>query len=324
MLSTPDFAEKQIVFALLSRGERMSFKNDNLIIMDQDKKIKHQSTCHRLFILFVVGHISITSGLIQRAKKFNFNIVLMSHNLKPYAILPAGIEGNVLLRKKQYDYNELQIAQYLIINKINNQLAALKNIRNKDEELKKGIRNINEYITRLKEQQLDLQKILGIEGIASRVYFQNIFRDYNWKARRPRAKTDPVNVLLDIGYTLLFNIIDALLNIYGFDTYKGVYHQEFYQRKSLVCDLVEPFRPLIDTNIRKAYNLGRVKEDDFLVRDNRYLLLGEKAKPYTTFLLETLVKNKGKMFLYIQSYYRCFMRGSDIEKYPIFDMNNRE
>ena len=85
MLTAPDFKEKQIIFALLSHGERLSFKNDNVIISDESG-IKHQSSCYRLFALFIVGHISITSGLLHRAKKFGFSIVMMTHGLMPYGM----------------------------------------------------------------------------------------------------------------------------------------------------------------------------------------------------------------------------------------------
>lgn len=40
-------------------------------------------------------------------------------------------------------------------------------------------------------------------------------------------KCDPLNTLMDIGYTYLFNFADAHLRLYGFDTYMGVYHQVF-------------------------------------------------------------------------------------------------
>ena len=64
---------------------------------------------------------------------------------------------------------------------------------------------------------------------------------------------------LDIGYTMLFNIVDAMLQIYGFDTYYGVFHRCFYMRKSLVCDIMEPMRPIIDYEIRKAIKSLRKK-----------------------------------------------------------------
>jgi len=102
MLTAPDFKQKQIIFAFLSREENISFKNDNIIIRNKDNKIKHQSSCYRLFTLFIVGHITITSGLLERSKRFGFNIVFMNHNLKVFGVWSTGAEGNVNLRKKQY------------------------------------------------------------------------------------------------------------------------------------------------------------------------------------------------------------------------------
>ena len=321
MLSLPDFKEKQVIFALLSHGERLSFKNDNIVILDKEKNIKHQSSCYRLFSLFVVGHYTITTGLLARAKKFGFSIVFMTHNLKPYAYWNAGTEGNVLLRKKQYDYKSLDIALKLVSNKIENQIKTLQKIRNKEDQVKFSIKSLKEYENKLLSyKNLSTKEILGLEGIASKVYFQALFKDYNWRARKPRTKIDMTNCLLDIGYTLLFNFIESMLNLYGFDVYKGVYHKEFYQRKSLVCDLIEPFRPLIDYRIRKAYKLNQIKKENFFISQGQYKLFGKNSLPYLAFLIESLLSNKQGIFTYIQSYYRAFIRNKPIEKYPYYDI----
>ena len=65
MMSTRDFEHKQIAFVFTTDGEKISFKNDNLIVTDKDGKIKHQSTCYRLFALFICDVIAaaITVGL---------------------------------------------------------------------------------------------------------------------------------------------------------------------------------------------------------------------------------------------------------------------
>lgn len=317
MLSAPDFEQKKIIVAMLSHGERMSFKNDNIIITSKDG-IRHQSSCYRLFALFIVGHITVTSGLLQRAKKFGFSITLMTHGLIPYGSWLAKAEGNVLLRRKQYAYNKMDIAQHVIQNKIDQQICALNKRRNKSSELKEGIASLKSYRKRLRSSDLELQEILGLEGIASRVYFAHMFDDMNWKGRKPRVKHDITNLLLDIGYTQLFHLMDAMLNLYGFDTYQGVYHQTFYQRKSLVCDLVEPFRSIIDLQVRKAFKLGQVHEDDFSFVNGQYRIFGEKAKPYIALLLKSLLEHKQEMFLYVQSYYRAFMKDADIEQFPVF------
>jgi len=223
-----------------------------------------------------------------------------------------------LLRQKQYEYHSLEIAQHLIANKIDQQISALKERRKKSDELKTGIKQLESYQNQLPLDEPNLQEILGIEGIASRVYFSHMFVQNNWRGRKPRVKHDINNLLLDIGYTLLFNLIDNLLNLYGFDTYKGVYHQTFYQRKSLVCDLVEPFRTIADKQIVKAWSLGQIKEADFDYYRQQYRLQGEASKQYTAMLMKALLAHKDEMFDYIQNYYRAFMRNKPINDYPVF------
>jgi len=319
MLSAPDFEKKQIIFAMINQGDKLSFKNDNIVIKDCNDKIKHQSTCYRLFALFVAGNITVTSGLLQRAEKFGFTIIFMNYSMRVYGVWSAATSGNVILRRKQYEYSKLDLAQFIVANKIDSQIAVLKSIRNKSNALKRAIATINLYRKRLPTVNIGLQDLLGIEGIASRIYFSNLYADFNWTTRRPRVKHDVINCLLDIGYTKLFNIIEALLNVYGFDLYQGVYHRQFYQRKSLVCDIVEPFRPLIDYRIRKAYNLGQIDKDDFDVRQGQYVLFGKKAKPYVTWLLEAILERKQDMFSYVQKYYRAFMKDKDACEFPIFN-----
>ena len=78
MFTAPDFSKKQIVFVLFNEGEKLAFSNDNLVVKDSFGKIKFQCTCYRLFIVFAIGHTSITSALIQKAQKFGFYIALMT------------------------------------------------------------------------------------------------------------------------------------------------------------------------------------------------------------------------------------------------------
>lgn len=72
MFTAPDFIKKQIAFVFFNEGEKLAFSNDNLVVKNAQGKIKFQCTCYRLFIVFAVGHTSITSVLIQKAQKFGF------------------------------------------------------------------------------------------------------------------------------------------------------------------------------------------------------------------------------------------------------------
>lgn len=271
MMTINDFSNKQILFAFLNLGEKLSFKNDNIIIKDKNGKVKHQSTCYRLFAVFIVGHITITTGLIQRSHKFGFPIFFMTPSLK---------------------------------------LTVLKT----------AITQLDEYLSAISEYNGNLTGLLGYEGNAARIYFKNLFAGVGWNRRLPRIKPDYINTTLDIGYSILFNIIDSLLSSYGFDTYCGVLHKQFYMRKSLVCDIIEPFRCIIDKQIIKSIHLSQFKPEDFLVDNNRYYLNWEKNSYYIKILLTAILEEKENIFLYVQSYYRSFMKNKPISAYPFYDI----
>lgn len=232
------------------------------------------------------------------------------------------LEGNTMLRKRQYAYDQLDLAKHIVENKIRNQRWALNQQRNKSEELKTAIKKLDEYADSAHTHSGDLAALLGFEGSAARLYFKHVFNNVSWNGRKPRIKADFVNSTLDIGYSILFNYIDAMLCIYGFDTYYGVLHRSFYMRKSLVCDLVEPFRPLIDLQIRKSINLNQCREEDFDLLNGRYQLKWDNNKRYVSCLMQPILDYRREVFLYIQSYYRAFMRQKPVSEFPVFRMEN--
>ena len=269
-------------------------------------------------MLCIGGNISITSGLIQRSKKFGFSICLMSMTFKVYEVIGARMEGNTLLRKHQYTYEGTEIGIRIEKNKIINQSEMLRKIRVKNQYIKEGIALLDSLSDSLCEN-MDYLTVMGIEGNAAKVYFPRMFDNVNWNGRKPRIKNDYINVTLDIAYTMLFNIVDAMLQVYGFDTYYGVFHKCFYMRKSLVCDLMEPMRPIVDYAIRKAINLGQCKKEDFDLYGSRWYLQMKYNATYIQFIMAAILDYKDDIFLYIQKYYRFFMKMKSVDQLPNFE-----
>ena len=315
MLTHPDYIEKSVVICNTNQKQRLSFLNDNVIVKDENDKTILQCSCHKIFSLWIIGSITITSGILERSKKFAFSIYFFNYSFKCYGVWASATEGNFLLREKQYHFNNIQVAQLLIENKIQNQIAQLKSIRNKNATQKNNIKLLEKYIIQLPECN-SIQNIMGFEGTASRLYFEAWFWEMDWKGRKPRAKRDILNVLMDIGYTYLFNIVESMLNLYGFDLYKGILHQNFYQRKSLVCDLVEPFRVIIDRQLKSAYNLKQIREEDFLFEKGQYILKYDKSKIYTQWMVASVLEHKSEIFIYVQEYYRWVIKSKDIFEFP--------
>lgn len=323
MLDINDFAKKQIMVFMPCKGDKLSFNNDNIVIKDSEGKTKYQNSCYRVFMVIVIGDCSITTALLRRARKFAFSICFMTYSFRVNTIVKYGLEGNTLLHMKQYRYEGNKIGTLLIRNKIINQSYMLNRIRNKSEFIKEGIAILDGYIERFRDNsEVERETLLGIEGNAARVYFSRLFCNYEWKGRKPRIKFDYINSLLDIGYTILFNFVDCLLQVYDFDVYKGVLHTDFYMRKSLVCDLMEPLRPIIDWRIKKGINLNQFKKEDFILIRGQCQLEYKKSASYSAVFLEDILSNKEKIFIYIRSYYRSFMKDKDVCYYPLFNLED--
>lgn len=317
MLDINDFNKKQIIFMFANRGDSVQFRNDNILIRDAEKKIKLQVTCYRVILLVIVGHTTITTGLIQRCRKFGFKIALMTPGFRLYQIIGNDYEGNTLLHLHQYQYDSLGIAKHLTHNKLYNQRQLLMEIRSKTAMQKSAIKYIDAYLDTL-DECTSLEQLMGYEGSAAKVYFENYFDNVEWKGRKPRIKNDMINAILDLGYSMLFTFVELLLSLYGFDLYYGVMHRCFYMRKSLVCDLVEPFRILIDKQTKKSIALRQFKEEDFNIRNFRYELKWEKSPDYVMIFLEAILCEKEEIFRYIRDYYRCFMKQKDASEFPVY------
>lgn len=321
-MSRPDFMSKQVLFIESTDLDKLRFKNSNLVLEDNDKNILLQHSLHKIFIVFIYGECTITSVLIKNSKKFSLSFIFLNYNLKCYHSIIPDNKGNFLLRKKQYcNKTDLDIAKRLIFNKISNQIFLLKSLKYISINEKLIISNIELLLEKVNLINVS-QELLGVEGNASKLYFEVYFKNLEFKGRKPRCKTDIFNLLLDIGYFYLFNFIDSNLELYGFDTYYGVYHKLFYQRKSLVCDIIEPFRCIIDKNIKKGYNLKQINNNDFYFKNGQYYLKKDFNKKYSEFFLKEILKYKEDIFLYIQLYYRAFMKEKKIENYPFFKIGD--
>ncbi len=273
----------------------------------------------KILALFVVGHITITTALIDKCTKYGVPLVVMKPNFRPVFFYAITAEANFLLRQQQHALpkEDLHIPKVLVMNKIRNQLRLLEKTRQKTENIQKAKEHYPKAIELVKNAT-DYETVMGLEGRVAKQFFTAYFECLGWKGRCPRAKTDPINSTLDIGYTILFNYIEAFTRLFGFDPYVGVYHRLWFRRKSLICDLMEPFRCLIEQQVRKAFNTKQCKADDFKIFKNEYVLKREKNRDYTKMFYDVLIEHKTETFRYVRDYYRCFMQRKSAPEYPEF------
>ena len=313
-----EFRSVYVINCITDRELRVS--SGELLLEDMES---HQTLTklpfQKILALFVIGHIHVTTPLIEKCKKNNVALVVMKASLRPVFYWADAAEANFLVRKKQYEFSkeDISIARILVRNKIANQELLLRKTRKRDELTLSTIDNCK----MLREQTLqstEYNELMGIEGLAAKQFFAAYFQDFEWRGRRPRIKGDYINAILDIGYTYLFNFMECFVRMFGFDIYVGVYHRLWFKRKSLICDLMEPFRCIIDRTVRTAINRMQFKESDFAIYKGEYRLKHEMNKEYSIVFFDALIPYKNNIFKYVQQYYRCFMNHREPKQYPEF------
>ncbi len=314
MLSINNLKHKQIVIINATENS-FNLELDNILIKDYNGSKISKINLHNIFAIYLINGHSVTTNLIKRCKELGVSLLFMNSNFKVYSSIKPIADGNYLLRQKQYtltEVEELKLTKLVLNNKFQNQKTLLK--------LKQfDLVDYLDYKSKLAEFN-NFRELLGLEGIIAKKFFEVYFNDLNWRRRAPRTKEDIPNLLLDIGYTYLFNYVDSILMLFGFDTYKGIYHKLFFARKSLSCDLIEPFRCIVDKALVKAYNLKQISPKDFkLDRNQSYYLSFQNSKKYNQIFLTAIMHDKLEIFETIQSFYRHLMNPTE-NKYKPFKL----
>ena len=323
MFTNKDLEYRSIFVINCLEHRNLRVSNGELLleeVIDDEKKTLTKLPFQKILALFVIGHITITTPLIEKCRKNNVALCVMKQNLRPVFFHADSAEANYLLRQRQYAFrkDDISIAKIIMKSKISNQCQLLVNTRMRDELTKDAISQCKDAIGKM-ESVDKYETLMGIEGITAKKFFAAYFQTFDWHQRAPRTKCDVLNATLDIGYTILFNFIEVFARMFGFDPYIGVYHRLWFRRKSLICDLMEPFRCIIDVQTRKGFNLKQFKADDFECRKGEFSLKFEKSGEYYKVFYTALIEKKRDIFEYIREYYRCFMQGKPTECYPIFN-----
>jgi CRISPR-associated protein Cas1 len=112
--------------------------------------------------------------------------------------------------------------------------------------------------------------------------FKRLFKDdWAFEKRVRRPPTDPLNVLLSFGYTLLGQAMESAVLTVGLDPYLGLMHSTEYGRPSLALDLIEEFRHIVvDSVVLRACNQGLIAPANFAEQDDprRPILLDDEGR----------------------------------------------
>ncbi len=100
-------------------------------------------------------------------------------------------------------------------------------------------------------------------------HFPNHWRDFNMCGSTitvgNRNAFHLFNAMLNYGYAILARQLQRALDAWGFDVCLGTLHADFEGRPSLVCDLIEPLRPVMDSKLLIWATTQTWRRSDFVV-----------------------------------------------------------
>ncbi len=231
--------------------------------------------------------VSLTTSLISELSKRKVKVIFCDEKAEPACELSPfygshNCAGRVLEQVNwPFEHKEI-VWKRIVEEKIMNQAKSLQR-KGKIEEFKL----LSSYA-----KEVQPGDATNREGHAAKVYFNAIyFKGFT------RDKECELNKYLDYGYTILLAQFNRAITSAGYLTQLGIHHKSEFNQFNLGCDLMEPFRFVIDDFV------ATIKEEDDW-KDKLIGLLGsERVIAEKT---QTLVNAIG---LYCQSVFTALSSG---------------
>ena len=245
--------------------------------------------------IIISNQAMITTQAIATALENNIDIVFLNGYGDPIGrVWFAKMGSTALIRRKQLEIAEdekgLELVIDMIKQKIKNQADFIKKLMyarpGKENLFENPIRIIDSALSdiALSEGRINnvRNSIMGFEGTAGRAYFQCLSRlmpeKYIFNGRSRQPAKDPFNAVLNYCYGILYSRIEKACILAGLDPYVGFLHTDNYNKKSMVFDLIEPFRIFAEQTAVYLFTGKKIKDEYFHMTDNA-VSLNDKGKP---------------------------------------------
>lgn len=234
---------------VITKQAKISYKNRFLVVkQDIDEKYIHLSEIDTIIVDTI--SVSISSYLLKELADNKINIIFCDDKHNPYGELQPfysrhNSSKKILEQVKWTNKEKDLVWQAIVKNKILNQALLLKKIKSKQHNL------ITSYI-----KEVTIGDKTNREGHAAKVYFNSLFGK-----NFVRGNNDKINASLNYGYAILLSTVSKEIVNNGYLTQLGIHHKNEFNPYNLACDLMEPFRIIIDSFV--YYNKDKELDSNF-------------------------------------------------------------
>jgi group II intron reverse transcriptase/maturase/CRISPR-associated endonuclease Cas1 len=265
--------EQQGTYLVLAGDAQFLTTDNHNLIVKKDDTITHKINWEQLHAITLIGlhHMTLPAQHQALANKIPVHFAdRTGHYLGALtSFTPAQNNYKNWFIQLQMSDNQdyaLSFSKAIVISRLHNQRTTLLRRKDHRKQLQPTLQQLKKLQYKVNAAK-SLASLNGLEGAATRQYFQS-FNQFlpewaRFKKRTRRPPQDPFNVLLSLGYTILYSHVDSILQSAGFMTWKGIYHQQSPAHAALASDIMESYRHLIERHALHVINQGRIKQEDF-------------------------------------------------------------
>ena len=293
-------------------GVSISLKNSKIILKNGSHDVTGESEIEEWFVnrmpyekIVISGKGYISTEAMSVLSENNRHVILVDTYGNPVTFLEP-VRSSLTAtqyRMGQYDtFRDKKKCEYLskqiVKTKLDSQIRFLESTEKK--ELLSGISKLKQY-----RKLLDHTNPKQIEAVSSRIYFREYskliderfqFTKRNSIQIQKYNATDVINALLNYGYSVLAGEISKFVNGVGLDAYYGFYHHRHTSFQSLVYDIIEPFRWIVECGVWKmsdAKSRNRISKKQYaFTREGKVVLDSELIRRFLEVLERTFQKER--------------------------------
>lgn len=270
---------------IISKQSKLDYRMGYVVVRGDETKKVHIGEISTLVIENPT--VSITGCLIEALIEKKVKVIFCDSKRNPTAeLIPHhGSHDSSSKIRTQFSWDDdikAVIWQEIISEKIRKQADFLASIeKTKEADMLRG------YIG-----QVELADATNREGHAAKVYFNAVFG-----MEFTRSAETPINAALNYGYSMILSMFNREVCANGYLTQLGIFHDNMFNHFNFSCDLMEPFRILVDQHVyvnkpetfssEEKHYMWRLLEDYVLINETRQTL-SNAIKIYTKSVLEAI------------------------------------
>ncbi|MDZ7267100.1 MAG: CRISPR-associated endonuclease Cas1 [candidate division KSB1 bacterium] len=286
--------------------------------------------------ILISSAVKLSSAALQMAVEHNIDVVFLDKHGNPFGRLwHAKLGSTTRIRRGQLAASTsaegLGYVLRWVEQKLDNQIEFLTTLANKrpakQEQLGVYISQIQAIRDKLRDFEIKPKStahsgsqgtsdsllstlgpppsapdaLRGLEGTAGRIYFEALSfiqpEQFPFHGRSRQPAKDEFNCILNYCYGVLYGLVERACLLSGLEPYLGFFHADNYNKKSLVFDLIEPYRIWAEETTVYLFSQRQVKKEMFDKMQNGMTLNKEGKQVVIAAFnerLDTAIRYKGR------------------------------